>query len=576
MLRAKLHKLLAFMCLWLWWSACIYVDAAGDSLKAGDTMNFSSALHSKSRKYFLEFYLLGKSSNYYLGIQKAYDNFIVWTGNREESIYQTDAVLSLNFSGVLKIESQIDKKRIILYSPPQPINNTMATLLDTGNFVLQQVHPNGTNTLLWQSFDYPTDFLLPTMKLGVNHKTGHHWSLVSWVTNERVAPGAFSLEWEPAGQELFIRRRGKVCWRSGKLRSNRFEHIPEDAQRVLKYSIVSNQDEDSFSFTSTNENHTRWWCLSSKGQLSYNNEEGYVARADLCYGYNNSDGGCQRWQEIPMCRNPGDVFTKKILHPNYDDAIYDLNYNISYSDCEASCWSNCSCNGFKEFFSDGTGCKFYHWNSSENYTIDSTVFGVDFYILENIGNIAPHHHGRSNANFLLFYAGTERWIWISPVIATAVIICVSILCLAIKKRKYVHQEKKRKEMVMKMQKSETCDGLSPIKDFGNGFRKGHDLEEFDYTLVVTATNGFSSENKLGQGGFGPVYKGILPIGKEVAVKRLSKSSAQGIVEFKNELTLISELQHMNLVQLLGCCIHEEEKILIYEYMANKSLDFYIF
>uniref|UniRef100_A0A453DBL3 Protein kinase domain-containing protein n=1 Tax=Aegilops tauschii subsp. strangulata TaxID=200361 RepID=A0A453DBL3_AEGTS len=94
--------------------------------------------------------------------------------------------------------------------------------------------------------------------------------------------------------------------------------------------------------------------------------------------------------------------------------------------------------------------------------------------------------------------------------------------------------------------------------------------------IVAATNDFSNENMLGQGGFGKVYKGILEDDKEVAIKRLSKSSGQGAEEFRNEVVLIAKLQHRNLVRLLGYCIHEDERLLIYEYLPKKSLDVFIF
>ncbi|KAE9609778.1 putative protein kinase RLK-Pelle-DLSV family [Lupinus albus] len=114
---------------------------------------------------------------------------------------------------------------------------------------------------------------------------------------------------------------------------------------------------------------------------------------------------------------------------------------------------------------------------------------------------------------------------------------------------------------------------APEKDFeGND----SDLIAFSYVTIKVATDNFSKDNRLGEGGFGTVYKGKLQKGHEIAVKRLSKTSNQGLEEFKNEIILTARLQHVNLVRLLGYCTKKDEKMLIYEYLPNKSLDQFLF
>ncbi|KAG6416532.1 hypothetical protein SASPL_123964 [Salvia splendens] len=103
-----------------------------------------------------------------------------------------------------------------------------------------------------------------------------------------------------------------------------------------------------------------------------------------------------------------------------------------------------------------------------------------------------------------------------------------------------------------------------------------DIPLFKFEELANAADNFSEANRLGKGGFGPVYKGILASGREIAVKRLSTASGQGMQEFMNEVTLISKLQHRNLVRLVGCCAEDREKMLVYEYLPNKSLDFFLF
>ncbi|XP_048606966.1 cysteine-rich receptor-like protein kinase 40 isoform X1 [Brassica napus] len=104
---------------------------------------------------------------------------------------------------------------------------------------------------------------------------------------------------------------------------------------------------------------------------------------------------------------------------------------------------------------------------------------------------------------------------------------------------------------------------------------GQFMLRYDLGMILSATDDFSPENKLGQGGFGTVYKGKLLNGKDIAVKRLARGSEGGI-EFRNEVSLLTRLQHKNLVKLLGFCNEGDEEILVYEFVPHSSLDRFIF
>ncbi|KAL2545948.1 Protein kinase superfamily protein [Forsythia ovata] len=126
-----------------------------------------------------------------------------------------------------------------------------------------------------------------------------------------------------------------------------------------------------------------------------------------------------------------------------------------------------------------------------------------------------------------------------------------------------------------------------IKSFTSYRNKGENVEDlekiaaqeqkqFPFEILVAATKNFHHTQKLGEGGFGPVYKGKLGDGREIAVKKLSQSSAQGKKEFQNEAKLLARVQHKNVVNLLGYCMHGAEKLLVYEYVVNESIDKLLF
>ncbi|KAM7463418.1 hypothetical protein LguiA_031539 [Lonicera macranthoides] len=126
--------------------------------------------------------------------------------------------------------------------------------------------------------------------------------------------------------------------------------------------------------------------------------------------------------------------------------------------------------------------------------------------------------------------------------------------------------------------------FAPFKFNSNKGGEVEDLEKIaaqeqktiPFQTLVSATKDFHPDNKLGQGGFGPVYKGKLEDGREIAVKKLAHNSSQGKKEFMNEAKLLARVQHRNVVNLLGYCAHGTEKLLVYEYVANESLDKLLF
>uniref|UniRef100_A0A5B7AYL4 Receptor-like serine/threonine-protein kinase n=1 Tax=Davidia involucrata TaxID=16924 RepID=A0A5B7AYL4_DAVIN len=553
--------------------------AGANTIRIGEELNSSSnPLVSQGGNFTLGFFTLSNTNYSYFGIRYTNDGQArkVWVANPNTPLLDNSGVLTIDGTGVLKITS--GGTTVVNISDQVGTGNVTATLDDWGNFVLK----DETERTLWQSFDHPTDTLLPGMKLGLNLRTGQNWSLTSWLSNDVAASGAFTLSWESESGQLVIHRRGEVYWNSGIFKNQSFEFTPALNSDFSDYhynlSHVSNNDERSFtfynwyhhnlSFVSTNDESSEsfeersriydtsnenlpMWVLTPNGQILDAATSLYINPVDFCYGF-QSDNGCAN-SEVPKCRGQNDTFVQKRRYfvGNAGNGRYDDNTSLSLSDCMEWCWNNCTCVAFTNY--NGTGC--VTWSANLEYRDD-------------------------NPNVMIIYAlvpgnsskGKRWWMWLIIVVAISLLtLFLGLFCyLRIRKRRREGEEKK---LLHELTASDSFNNANEIENEG---REGNDLKIFSFASIVAATNDFSNENKLGQGGFGPVYKGRLSGGREIAIKRLSKTSGQGLVEFKNELILIAKLQHMNLVRVLGCCIHGEEKMLIYEYMPNKSLDFFLF
>ena len=309
-----------------------------DSLKPGDMLTSSSRLVSSKQGFTLMFTRSGlferNCTSLVISRNEGSSKTYLWFSGANDS-----EVLGLeNNAGALIIRGQ-GGNLTTLYSSTQPTTN------------------GSTKRVLWQSFDNPGNALLPGMKLGINHKTGQTWSLRSWLTRNLPVPGPFSLEWDPKGRQLIIRLREVVYWKSGVLRENQFENNSPNLTLTYMYhfKVISNADEDSFSFDYEDQSQPLQWTLTDMGRI-YEGQKS-IARTDDCYGY-NTDGGCQRWN-LSVCRQPG--FTVEL------NRSYVVNYeqynskdpNLGMIDCKANCLASCRCVAYNTLYANWTVCRFF-------------------------------------------------------------------------------------------------------------------------------------------------------------------------------------------------------------------------
>ncbi|CAH1427275.1 unnamed protein product [Lactuca virosa] len=228
----------------------------------------------------------------YLGIWYTSDvqSTKVWVANPNAPIISTPGTHTLSISaktGDLVISAGSKTLMRITDVKLGPNANVTATLEDNGNFrLINQVDKR----VLWQSFDHPTNVLLPGMKLGYDMEMGQNWTLTSWLSNEIPKSGAFTLSWEPtqkASQRLMIRRRGQPYWTSGNLNNQIFQYMfalnGPGSQSMYNLTSVYNNKARYFSYDG-NTAALPMWILTPKGQIrDINNAAAWSP--EFCYGY---------------------------------------------------------------------------------------------------------------------------------------------------------------------------------------------------------------------------------------------------------------------------------------------------
>ncbi|KAL2523632.1 G-type lectin S-receptor-like serine/threonine-protein kinase [Abeliophyllum distichum] len=560
--------------------------ASNDSIITSRSLNDGETLVSEGRSFELGFFSPGNSKDRYLGIW--YKNIpiktVVWVANRQNPIKDLSGKLMMNSTGSLVLSSG-NKSDVWFTKPTKSAQSPILQLLDSGNLVVRDDVDEKTDVHLWQSFDYPSDTLLPDMKLGWDLRTGLSRRISSWKNSDDPSPGMLSDGVELAEYPQMVMRKGsRKFYRSGSWNGLQFSGAPElKLNPVFEFKFVLNQEEVYYMYqlknksvisrlvlnetTSSRERYV-WveadqsWKLYSSIPRDYCDNYALCGANGICsitnspvcrclngfkpksaQSWNSIDWslGCIRNETLDCQRKHDFIKFSSLKLPDTPNSW--VNTSMNLDECRETCSKNCSCVAYanSDISRRGSGCILWI-----NDLVDIREFpdgGQDLYIRMPASNRAD----RPPVKIVVVIVATI--VGFSGVLLVSYCVC-------------------RGKMKSKVETGGDNINAGPKEDM--------DLPLFNLATISLATENFSVNMKLGEGGFGPVYKGTLEDGKIIAVKTLSKYSGQGLNEFKNEVKLIAKLQHRNLVKLLGCCIEGEEKILIYEYMPNGSLYSFVF
>ncbi|KAK1355256.1 G-type lectin S-receptor-like serine/threonine-protein kinase [Heracleum sosnowskyi] len=562
---------------------------AADTITANQTISDGQTIVSAGGEFEMGFFSpKGNPMNRYFGIwyKKISTGSVVWVANRESPIVNTSGVVRVSSRGIVVSVNQ-STVSIWMSNFSGSVKNPVAQLLDTGNLVLRD--ENEQQNFAWQSFDHLVDIFLPGMKFGYDLVTGLDRYFSSWKSDDDPSPGNFIHRLDKNGfPQLILWKDSNAWYRAGPWVGSRFSGTPvlkpngiytprfvitETEAYYVFYRVNSespytrltltpggvsrrfiwNREKHDWTpyLTSQVSDCDRYGMCGTNGVCNVNKTprcecmDGFDPKKPEDWAEADWSSGCSRNVQLE-CGN-GDGFLKYAGVKLPDTRWSWYNMSMGLAECEIKCLKDCNCTAYSntDIRNGGSGCLLWFGglNDMRGYSDD----GQNLYVKMPASELKDNNKFRVKKHLQLILV---------PVLATLTLMIGSFLLYAYKARRPNRAEKVRVQDV------------EEVEDF--------DLPSFSFMQIANATDNFSNNKQLGKGGFGTVYKGILEEGQEIAVKRLSKDSGQGVDEFMNEVSCIAKLQHRNLVRLLGCCIEEGERLLIYEYLPNKSLDFYIF